>query len=127
MLFYQWKYMERKQLGEAFPHASFRPAGNGPIPNELWDDLRRLEKENIVSLGFKQWGKKKSEACLTIKLTEKGLKIASELWGQIPPELQKVTLKSKEELFTLEPEEVRDKVHKEYPEYAKEYEKPDRE
>lgn len=100
MLFYQWKNMDKRyRLGEAFPHDSFRPAAKGPIPINLWDDLKRLEKIELVNLSYYKWGKTKAEASLTTKLTEKGHALVDELWKKLPEELKKTTQITKEEIF----------------------------
>lgn len=128
MLFYQWKNMEKEYgLGEAFPHDDFRPAGKGPIPVHLWDDSKRLEKCDLVTLSYYKWGKTKSDASLTTKLTSKGRALAEKLWCSLFPEFREVTLKTKEDIFPLDPETVKNRVHKEYPEYASNYTETDRE
>jgi hypothetical protein len=128
MLFYQWKNMEKQYgLGEAFPHDSFRPAKKGPIPINLWDDLKRLEKTQLVALSYYKWGKTKSDASLTTKLTEKGQGLVEELLKKVPKELQKVTQSTKEQIFPLDPKTVMTKVHTEYPEYASQYTEEDTE
>ena len=128
MLFYQWKNMEKKyHLGEAFPHDDFRPAGKGPIPMNLWDDLKRLRETDLVDLSWYQWGEHKKEASLTTKLTKKGQELIESLWKKIPDELKKTTLQTKEDIFPLDPKTVMTKVHKEYPEYASAYVEEDTE
>lgn len=121
MLFYQWKAMEKQLLGEAFPHDKFRAAQNGPIPINLWDDLKRLEERKIISLHHYIWGQTPSEASLVTELTPRGLEIAEKLWYQIPPDLRETTLKTKEQIFPLDPKTIRKKVHREFPEYKKTY------
>lgn len=126
MLFYQWKNLE-KQFGDAFPHDNFRAASKGPIPVNLWDDLKRFEKMKLVSLKHYQWGKIPKEASLITRLTPQGLEFAKLLWNEIAPELRKVTLKTKEQIFPLDPITVMKRVHREYPEYKETYAEPDRE
>lgn len=121
MLFYQWKNMGKKYLSEAFPHDEFRAAPKGPIPVNLWDDLKRLEERKIVSLRYYQWGKTKSEASLVTELSSKGLEIAGELWKLTPPDLVETTLETKKQIFPLDPETIRKKVHRDFPEYKKTY------
>ena len=127
MLFYQWKNMGKRYLSEAFPRDEFRAAAKGPIPINLWDDLRRLQEKNIVSLSKYVWGKTPSQASLITKLTPKGLALAKELWNEIPPDFKEVTLATKEQIFPLSPETVMKKVHREFPEFKKTYTEPDRE
>ena len=128
MLFYQWQNMEKEYgLGEAFPHDSFRPGAKGPIPNSLWEDLRRLEHYQLLSLNYCKWGKNKVDASLSTKLTEKGHTLADEILEQVPKELIIVSQKTKEDIFPLDPETVMKKVHKEFPEYAVNYSEADKE
>lgn len=124
MLFYQWMNTE-KEFGDSLPHDSFRAADKGPIPVNLWDDLKRFEKHGLIELKFDRWGKTKAEASLKTILTQSGLKLADELWKKVDPEIRKITLETKEEIFPLDPETVMKKVHKEFPEYKKTYVEPD--
>ena len=127
MLFYQWKNMEKRYLGKAFPHDEFRAASKGPIPIHLWNDLRRLEQRKIVSLDHYIWGKDRGEASLVTKLTSDGLKLAEKLWNTVPPDLRETTLVTKEQIFPLNPKTIMKKVHREFPEYRKTYTELDRE
>lgn len=127
MLFYQWVNMGRRYLGEAFPHDEFRSAPAGPIPNSLWDDLRRLEKKGLVILKHKQWGKTEKEASLCMELTEEGSVLTEELWKDTPPDFKEVTLKTKKDIFPLDPATIKEKVHREFPEYRKTYTELDQE
>ena len=127
MLFYQWKNMEKRYLGEAFPRDEFRVASKGPIPIHLWDDLRRLQERKVISLDHYVWGKDRGQASLITRLTPDGLNLAKELWNKVPPDLRETTLATKEEIFPLDPETIRKKVHREFPQYKKTYTELDRE
>ena len=126
MLFYQWKGMQKQGLGEAFPHDEFEAAPNGPVPKNLGDDLKRLEEKGIVSLSYKKWGKGPKEASLATRLTPSGVEIATKLASQVPEPLKEVTVEVKKQLFPLDPLTIREKVHKEFPEYQKTYVQLDR-
>jgi DNA-binding HxlR family transcriptional regulator len=126
MLFYQWKKLENLDLGETYPHDEFEPAIRGPVPKNLSDDLKRLEKQGLVKLEHKQWGKSPKQASLKTELTTEGMSIAEELWQHVPDPFKEVTLKTKGDLFPLDPDTIRDKVHEEYPEYKKVYVELDR-
>jgi len=89
------------------------------------DDLKRFKKHGLIELKFDRWGKTKAEASLKTILTQSGLKLADELWKKVDPEIRKITLETKEEIFPLDPETVMKKVHKEFPEYKKTYVEPD--
>jgi hypothetical protein len=121
MLFYQWKEMERLDMGETFSHDEFEPAKRGPVPKNLSQDLKRLEKKGVLKLDFKQWGETPQQASLTTTLTDSGLDITKELWYKIPAPFREVTLEVKEKLFPLDPETIRKRVHRDYPEYKKTY------
>ena len=126
MLFYQWKEMQKQGLGETFPYDEFEAAPRGPVPKNLGDDLKRLEKKGIVSLSYKKWGKGPKEASLETTLTSSGIKIATKLAGKTPEPLKEVSAEVKKQLFPLDPLTIREKVHQEYPEYRKTYVKLDR-
>jgi len=126
MLFYQWKEMQKQGLGDAFPHDEFEAAPRGPVPKNLGDDLKRLEEKGIVSLSYKRWGKGPKEASLITTLTPSGKEIAAKLAGQVPEPLKEVTVEVKKQLFPLDPLTIREKVHREFPEYRKTYVELDR-
>lgn len=126
MLFYQWKEMEQQGIGEAFPHDEFEPAPRGPVPKNLSKDLERLEKCGLIKLKYKLWGKDAKQASLTTELTPQGSKVAQKLWSQVPEPFKETTLKIKERLFPLDPSTIRDRVHRDYPEYKKTYVELDR-
>lgn len=126
MLFYQWKEMQKQGLGETFPHYEFKAAPRGPVPKNLSEDLKRLQGKGLVSLSYKKWGKGPKEASLVTKLTQEGVSVSAKLAGQVPEPLQEVTVEVKKQLFMLEPIAIREKVHKEYPEYKKTYVELDR-
>ena len=127
MLFYQWKNMEKKGIAETFVHDQFEADVKGPVPKNLGSDLQRLEKLGIVSLCYKKWGKGEKDGSLQIALTQKGGQIASNLAGVLPDPLKKITVDVKKDLFPLDPLQLREKVHEEYPEYQKVFTQIDRE
>ena len=120
-LFYQWKDMEKRLLGEVFPRDVFVAADRGPVPVNLKSDLERLEKIGLVNLRWTRWGKGKLQQSMTINLTNKGMEIAESLWKKVPEPFRKVTLTVKERIFPLDPKTIRERVHREYPEYKKTY------
>lgn len=126
MLFYLWKNMEKEHLGETYPRHEFVPARRGPIPKNLTNDLKRLEKKGIISLSWYKWGKDPKQASLITELTPSGLAIAEKLWNQIFGPFREITLKTKEQIFPLDPKTIQKKVHREFPEYKKMYVELDR-
>ena len=126
MLFYQFKELQKQGLGESFPHDEFEAALRGPVPKNLDDDLKRLEKKGIASLSYKKWGMGPKEASLATTLTSSGVEIAAKLASQVPEPLKEVTVEVKRQLFPLDPLTIREKVHREFPEYQKTYVELDR-
>jgi hypothetical protein len=127
MLFYQWKELEKQNFKETLPHDEFISARNGPVPKNINEDLDRLEKMGVVRSQYKKWGEGETQRSRRTMLTDEGLKIAMQLWNEVPEPFKKVSLKVKEQLFALDPATVRKKVHREYPEYRKTYLEPDME
>jgi len=126
ILFYQWKEMEKQELGETFVHDEFEAGIRGPIPKHITEDLERLEKMSIVCLSWEKWGKGPKEASLTTALTKKGIALATTLWNSVPKQLLETTAKVKKELFLLDPIAIKEKVHSGFPEYRKTFKNPDR-
>jgi len=126
MLFYQWKEMQKQGLGETFPYYEFEAARRGPVPKNLDEDLKRLKEKGIISLSYKKWGKGPKEASLITTLTSSGVEIAAKLAGQVPEPLKEVTVEVKKQLFPLDPLTIREKVHREFPDYQKTYIELDR-
>ena len=121
MLFYQWKRMEEIGLGETYPHDDFRPDRRGPVPNNLNNDLQRLKELSLVILERKQWGDSEKDASVKTDLTEKGQQLTEKIWKEIPEPFKEVTLKVKSNLFPLNPKTIRERVHRDYPEFQKTY------
>jgi len=121
MLFYQWKRMEEVGLGETYPRDEFRPDDRGPVPNNLNNDLQRLKDLGLITLERKQWGENDRDASIKTDLTEKGQKLIEDIWKEIPDPFKEVTMKVKANLFPLNPKTIRERVHRDYPEYKKSY------
>jgi len=120
-LFYQWKENEKHLLGESLPRDNFVAAPRGPIPENLNGDLDRMKQLGIVDLKFIKWGEGELNKSMTIMLTEKGTEIAKSLWNKVPEPFLKVTLKVKERIFPLDSKTIRERVHREYPDYKLTY------
>ena len=50
MLFYQWKGLEKIGLGDVIPRDEFEVKSKGPVPKNLWDDLKRLKEKQLLIL-----------------------------------------------------------------------------
>jgi len=121
MLFYQWKELEKEGLGEAFNHDNFVAKEKGPVPEHLEEDIKRLESNELVKVSLVQWGKTARQCSKTTELTEKGLAIAKRICSKVPEPFLKVSHEVKQELFPLDPLTIREKVHRDYPEYRRTY------
>ncbi len=122
-LFYLWKELENEGLGEAFPRDEFVKAPRGPVPKNLESDLKRLADNGIVTLNYVAWGKSgpDSRKSLVIELTDKGTHVAKEIWSETPEPFKKAAHKVKERYFPLDEKTIRDRVHREFPEYRESY------
>jgi hypothetical protein len=120
-LFLMWKDLGKEGLGEALPHDEFEPKPKGPIPQHLWDDFKNLERRGTLTLSKKPWGTDQMQQSVTAELTDQGQKIASELWDNVPDPFKEVTMKVKGWIITSDPETIRKRVHREYPEYKESY------
>jgi DNA-binding PadR family transcriptional regulator len=126
-LFYLWKELGKEGLGEAFPHDNFVKFPAGPVPEHIDPDLDRLEKNGLVKVSLKPWGKGEGEKSRTTELLPEGMKLAEQLWQDIPDPFKQEILTVKEKIFPLDPKTIMNQVHREYPEYKLTYTKPDTE
>jgi len=121
MLFYQWKELEKKGFGNCIPRDEFEADSRGPVPKNLWDDLKRLREEGLLKVE----GKKNEKKTVTIELTDKGISLAQKLWNCIPDLYSAATTCVKYKLFSMSPEQIKEMVHSDYPQYKKTYKVPD--
>jgi len=115
-LFYIWKELEKIGLADAFPRDEFEAGPKGPIPKNLESDLERLRDKGLVSLKI---GPK--DAYEITELTPDGLVLAKEIWGRTEEPFKRTILLIKERIFPLDTKTIRDRVHRDYPEYKKTY------
>lgn len=123
MLFYQWKESEKEGLGDAIPRDEFEVEDRGPVPKNLWKDLKRLKEEGLVKVE----GGRKEQKAVTIELTENGAEIAKKLWNRAPDPYLVTTTRVKDWLFPKDPETIKHIVHQDYPEYRRVYRVADKE
>lgn len=121
MLFYQWKFLEKELIGDAFVHDNFIPAERGPVPEHIEDELAQLKEQKLITTENKRWGKGPKDESVKVKLTPQGEEIAHEIWKEVAFPFKETTLKVKEQIFPLDPKTIRERVHREYPEYKKTY------
>ena len=117
MLFYYWKNLEKRHLGEAFPHDDFKKEKRGPVPLHIDEDLKRLQEEGLVELSYHQWGQSEKQSSLKIELTEKGIAVTKEIWSSVEDIFYLEAIETKELIFPLSPNTIKEKVHREFPEY----------
>lgn len=122
LLFYLWKDLGKHGYADSLPRDAFIAAENGPVPENMKDDLQRLETLGLLTTKPEKWNKYIS---LRIILTDKGKHLAKRLWDEVPVPYKQVALEVKEKIYPLDPETVRHKVHEEYPEYKDSYVKND--
>ncbi len=122
MLFYFWKKQEGDDF-EVFPHDKFIAAPRGPIPEHLWEDLERLQKEDYLRV--KGISDDRGTKEVTIELRPKGKKIAKGIWNQVPKPFREDARKIKMDFLALSPEEIMHKVHRDFPEFRGNYVEPD--
>lgn len=127
MMFYLWKNLEKTFL-DAVPLDNFFGADNGPVPQNMNDDLKRLEEYGLIRTKNKKWKEESTNTIHTSKwilLTKKGLQVANEICRKLPEPYKKTALAVKKRLYPKTPEQVRHLVHKEFPEYIVTYVKND--
>lgn len=124
-LFYLWKDLEKQGLGEAFPHDNMVAYPQGPVPEHIDPDMERLEKQDLIKVFLTSYGKTEGEKYRTVELKPEGIKVAEKLWQDIPDPFKQEILRIKEDIYPMDPESIKKRVHREYPEYQKKYTKPD--
>ncbi len=118
LLFYLWKELWKNGYGESLPRDDFLAAKNGPVPKHLGEDLTRFENKGWIKTRYEQWNGQTSKRII---LTKDGLKLSEELWKTLPDPYKEVALKMKKRIYPLDPETIRQRVHREYPEYRDTY------
>jgi len=120
-LFYIWKELESIGLGDAFPRDEFEAAHRGPVPRNLEPDLERLKANGLVLLSMQRWGTGPKDQSKVTELTPEGMVLAKEIWKKVEEPFKKKILLIKERIFPLDPKTLRERVHRDYPEYRKTY------
>lgn len=132
MLFYIKKKMEEEYGKDSFIFDKMGQARAGPIPAHLGDDIKDLKEKKYIEIylikdgkkiaGSKEnWEKLKHTASIECILTRKGHRLAKELWQELDMRMKEIIVEVKENLMYIDTEELKRKVHNEYPEYKKNY------
>lgn len=124
MLFYHWAELDKVGLGHARIHDSFTSAKRGPVPDHIDETCKSLESKGLIDV---QWGGKAAKRPFVYQLTAKGREVAEQLWALTPDPVKDSFTRAKFELMTLDRFEIRDKVHREYPQFRKTYTEPEAE
>jgi len=117
MLFYFWKNLEKQGFGDSYIIDEFLSGRAGPIPKNLKKSMIELEKKGLVKVS---WSDNVKKPTLFI-LTPKGIDASRVIWEQTPDLVKKIVIQVKEEIALLDPTALKEKVHREFPEYRKTY------
>jgi len=91
------------------------------VPKNLESDLQHLRDRELVSLKMHRWGTGPKDESKVTELTPKGLAVAKEIWERIGEPFKKTIILIKERIFPLDPKTIRERVHRDYPQYKKTY------
>lgn len=139
MVFYHKMALENAGYGDSYIYNKIVSAGKGPIPIDLKEDMVELQEKGIVKISATRDNKQISEGkeavsmfgkhgiSMKCELTPQGIETAESLWKETPDEVKATTIKVKKDLFFIDAGQLKDKVHKEYPEYKNTYETVDAE
>jgi hypothetical protein len=144
MLFYIKMGLQTLFNAESIQMHQMGAARAGPIPFELKDGLKRLEQKGLITI-YNEWNGKKinkgdsnweelnrtrAGACVAV-LTDSGVQIAESIWNDMNEiygaELTELISSVKQKLFKLNTDQLKTKVHTEYPEYQHKYTDDDQE
>lgn len=135
----------KKEFGEnILKHDSIYAAGAGPIPEHLTDNIKSLNEKGLIHTYIDHNNKKipksdqnydelmkKGAGSGVVILTEKGEKLTEELWIEMDKsfgdEFLDIITKTKEKIIYMDTEQLKEKVHSEYPVWKKDYTKNDTE
>jgi len=117
MLFYFWKNLEKQGFGESYIIDEFVSGRAGPIPKNLRKSMIELEKKGFVKISWSDNVKKPT----VFTLTPKGVDVSTAIWEQTPDLVKKTIIQTKEDIALLDPTALKEKVHRDFPEYRKTY------
>ena len=117
MLFYLRERLKEQGFGDSYIIDEFVSGRAGPIPKHLKQSMMELEKKGFVKISWSDNIKKPT----VFTLTPRGIEVSKAIWDQIPDLVKKTVIQVKEEIALLDPTALKEKVHKEFPEYKKTY------
>jgi hypothetical protein len=126
MMFYLWESTKKVFL-DSLPIDKIVAAENGPVPENLDKDLKRLEDCELIETKSGIWEDEEGNKHTSkrILLTAKGTDIANEVCQRLPDPFKESALNVKKRLYPMSPEAVRHLVHRQFPEYRDTYVKND--
>jgi DNA-binding PadR family transcriptional regulator len=117
MLFYLRERLKELGFGDSYIIDEFVSGRAGPIPKHLKESMIELEKKGFVKISWSDNIKKPT----VFTLTDRGIEVSKAIWEQIPDLVKKTIIQVKEDIALLDPTALKEKVHKEFPEYRKTY------
>lgn len=117
MVFLLWQKMIKSGYEKAYIHDDIVGGRAGPIPRHLKELMVDLENKKLVNIKWEKSAGKSSK----FELTDEGRNIAQSLWLNIPLEIQENIRQVKETVIFSNSEELKNKIHKEFPEYKRTY------
>jgi hypothetical protein len=117
MLFYIMKLFEKTEYAKAYEYNEFGAARAGPVPKHLKNSINDLQEKRLVNV---KWSHRPGISS-RFELTNKGEEIAKSLWTNMPDKLKLIYKQVKQDLSLISAKALKDKVHREYPEYKKNY------
>lgn len=138
MLFYIKQEIEKNFGVNSFIFDKMQACRAGPIPINLANNIKQFEKNELVEVflvkdakrvpeSHKTWEQDKSTGSITCKLTSKGEELAEKIWNTLDSQVKEIITEVKRNLIFLDTEQLKDKVHSEYPELKRTYTENDNE
>lgn len=134
MLFYIKQRLDEEFGKDVFIFDEMGSARAGPIPINLGKDIKQLQTDGLIDVYLvkdnkkipgskKNWEQIKGKAGASIEcaLTKSGEKVAKKIWFDLDNEIKQIILDVKMDLFYMDTEALKIKVHSEYPKYKKIY------
>lgn len=117
MLFYLWKRLTNSSYERVYIMDEFVPARSGPVSAHLKEMCRDLRNKELITY-------KESESVTDPfegELTEKGEIVAKDMWTRTSEDIKEMILEVKKEFLFMDIDKLIEKVHREHPDYIKEY------
>jgi hypothetical protein len=133
MVFYVQKIFEQKGFEDSIILDECHAGRAGPIPIHLSEDIETLKSKDLLKYFIVKDGKKEPmlgkmliqvrdvNGAKQVELTRSGQETFKKAWNAMDNSVKAIFLGIKERLCLMTPEDLKIKVHKEYPEYKKNY------